>query len=255
MSVAFDNEVHVNVCTSSDKLADLLLGMLRRWACVECIVLSAERTDKVSFSKDRCDQLLILDMDNTELPEAMPQRTADEGLIVISGDAGRTIRSYRWHPAAFLKPDFDFGKLQNALSACERYLRCGQLGLVSPYRRRTFRLPLGRIRYIEADAHYCLFNQGRAKIRLRFSIDEVAKMLPNPPFIRIHRSYIVNLGSVTDMSYTTVMLRGGVSLPLGRTYVQSLRAGIKQWQKGDIFGSQPQFDIVNKTYSDHPSIS
>ena len=240
LSVAYDSEVRVRVCTASDEMAERLLSMLRRWANAECVVLSAKRTETVSFGEDGGIQLFILDMDSAEIPEKMPPRPADAGLIVISGDAGRTIRSYRWHPSAFLKPDFDAGKLHNAMAACERYLRCGQLGLESPYIRRSFRLPLGRIRYIEAAAHYCLFNQGRTVIRLRYSIDDIEQQLPGPPFIRCHRSYIVNLGAVTGMTYTTVSLRGDVSLPLGRTYVRSLRNALETWKRGEQSEEQPE---------------
>ena len=155
-------------------------------------------------------------------------------MIVISGDAGRAIQSYRWHPAAFLKPDFDLQRLTEALREGEKYWRCGRLCLESPYRRRAFRLPLGTVRYVEAEAHYCIFNQGRRSVRFRFSIDELAALLPQPPFLRCHRSFLVRLDAVEGMSYTAVKLRGGGSLPLGRKYVNSLRTGLRAWQEGAI---------------------
>ena len=232
MGIAYDNVICVRVCTASEEMAARLIGMLRRWACAECVVLSAERTNVVSFGDDGF-QLLILDLDSVEPTEKMQMRHADTGLILISGDAGRAIRSYRWHPSAFLKPDFDQNRFADAMNACERYLLRGRLGLESPSKRRTFRLPLGRIRYVEAAKHYCLFNQGKTSIRLRYSVDETEKLLPGPPFIRCHRSYIVHLGSVTGMTYTAVTLRGGVSIPLGRTYVQSVRTALQAWQRGE----------------------
>ena len=233
VSITYDNAILVRVCTASEEMAARLIGMLRRWAGAECVMLSAERTDAVSFDDHGDVRLLILDMDSVEPPEKMPARRADTGLILISGDAGRAIRSYRWHPSAFLKPDFDQKKLADAMNACERYLQCGRLGLESPLKRRAFRLPLGRIRYAEAAKHYCLFNQGKTNIRLRYAVDELEKQLPAPPFIRCHRSYIVHLGFVTGMTYNTVTLRGGVSIPLGRTYIASVRAALQDWQRGD----------------------
>lgn len=233
MSIAYDKAICVRVCTVSEEMAARLIGMLRRWACAECVVLSAERTNSVSFGENGSSQLLILDMDSVEPAEKLPTRHADTGLILISGDAGRAIRSYRWHPSAFLKPDFDQNRLADAMNACERYVQCGRLGLESPLKRRPFRLPLGRIRYVEAAKHYCLFNQGKTSIRLRYSVDEMEQLLPDPPFVRCHRSYMIHLGYVTGMTYTTVMLRGGVSVPLGRTYVQSVRAALQAWQRGE----------------------
>ena len=233
MGIAYDNAIRVRVCTASAELAARLFGMLRRWACAECVVLSVERTDAVSFGDNGGDRLLILDMDSVDLAEKMPARRADTGLILISGDAGRAIRSYRWHPSAFLKPDFDQNRLADAMKACERYLQSGRLGLESPLKRRPFRLPLGRIRYVEAARHYCLFSQGKTSVRMRFSVDETEKLLPGPPFIRCHRSYIVHLDGVTGMTYTAVTLRGGVSIPLGRTYIQSVREALEAWQRGE----------------------
>ena len=42
---------------------------------------------------------------------------------------------------------------------------------------RSFRLPLGRVRYVEAAAHYCLFNQGRQSVRIRFATNELEALL------------------------------------------------------------------------------
>lgn len=233
MGLVYDEAVRVRLCTASDALAERLEGMLLRWAQRECIVLSAERSDRFPLPTDDSAQLLILDLDSVELPEVARPEHIGIGMIVISGDAGRVLRSYRWHPAAFLKPDFDPRGMADALRACEKHWRCGRLCLESPARRRPFRLPLGTVRYVEAEAHYCVFNQGRRSVRLRFSIDELEALLPLPPFVRCHRSYLVRLDAVERMSYTAAALRGGESLPLGRKYVKALRASLEAWQEGE----------------------
>ena len=171
-------------------------------------------------------------MDSVELSEQ--GRLEKGGLIVISRDAGRAIHSYRWHPSAFLKPDFDERRLIDALNACERYWQRGRVCLESPYRRRAFRLPLGRVRYVEASAHYCLFNQGRRSVRFRYAVNEMEALLPKPPFVRCHRCYLVHLDAVKKMTYTMLTLRDGVSLPLGRTYIDSVREALSLWREGEL---------------------
>ena len=233
LGLVYDEAVRVCLCTASDALAERLQRLLLRWAQRECIVLSVERTDRFALPEDAGAHLLFLDLDSVELPEQARPEHAGAGLIVISGDAGRVLRSYRWHPAAFLKPDFDQRAMADALRACEKHWRCGRLCLESPSRRRPFRLPLGTVRYVEAEAHYCVFNQGRRSVRLRYSIDELEPLLPLPPFARCHRSYLVRLDAVERMSYTAAALRGGESLPLGRKYGKALRASLEAWQKGE----------------------
>jgi DNA-binding LytR/AlgR family response regulator len=228
--------VHTVICTASDTLAERLKELLLRWACSECVMLSVERMGRFPLSEERSAGLLLLDMDSVELPEHGRRDTEKTGLIVVSRDAGRAIRSYRWHPAAFLKPDFDMRRLSEALGACEKLWQQGRLCLESPYRRRTFQLPLGRVCYVEAAAHYCLFSQGERTARIRFSTNELETLLPNPPFARCHRSYLVHLDAVEGLNYTTLTLRGGVRLPLGRTYIKPLREALQMWRSGEPAG-------------------
>ena len=222
--------VKAAVVSASEPLTKELRALLLFWARSECVQLSVETADRLPTGEKQDAELVFLDMDSMELPER-ERLELSGGLIVISRDAGRAIRSYRWHPAAFLKPDFDMRRLEEAMSACEKNWQRGRLCLEAPYRRRTFRLPLGRVRYVEAAAHYCLFDQGKQTLRFRFSIDELERLLPSPPFVRCHRSFLVRVDAVEGLSYTAVTLRGGTSLPLGRTYIKSLRAALAAWQR------------------------
>ena len=208
--------------------------MLRHWARSECVALSAERSERFGLPENRSAALLFVDLDSVELPERGRPAQEKSGLIVISRDAGRAIHSYRWHPAAFLKPDFDERRLAEALAAGEKSWQQGRVCLESPYRRRMFRLPLGRIRFVEASAHYCLFNQGKQFVRFRFAAGELEELLPQPPFVRCHRSYLVHLDAIREMSYTTLTLKDGVCLPLGRTYIKSLRDALRAWRGGEL---------------------
>ena len=233
MGLVCDGTVRVVICSQDAPLAERLERMLRRWACGECVAIEVVCKAAPAVPADSRTRLLFLDLDSAELPEGAMQEKGKAALIVISRDAGRAIRSYRWHPAAFMKPDFDALRLREAMTACEGHWRQGRVCLDSPYRRRGFRLPLGQIRSVEAAAHYCLFDQKRQTVRLRFSIDELEALLPGPPFVRCHRSFLVHLDAVERMTYTTVTLRSGAALPLGRTYVKTLREALAAWREGE----------------------
>ncbi len=234
MNLVCGNWVSAVICTESEALAERLRLMLLRWARSECVRLTVETEAYLSQKQDRDAAMLFLDMDSVELPEMERAELTKGALIVISRDAGRAIHSYRWHPSAFLKPDFNARRLAEALNDCERQWQRGRDSLESPYRRREFQLPLGRIRYVEAAAHYSLFNQGKRFVRCRYAVNELAEMLPKPPFARCHRSYLVHLDAVETMSYTTLTLRDGVTLPLGRTYIDSMREALRLWQEGEL---------------------
>ena len=230
MGLVCAKTVRAVICTSSAALAERLGSVLEHWALSECVRLTADRAERLPIPGAEGAELLFLDMDSVELPERGRPENEKGSLIVISRDAGRAIHSYRWHPAAFLKPDFDERRFAEAMSSCEKNWQPGRVCLESPSRRRAFRLPLGRVRYVEASAHYCVFNQGKQFVRLRFAAGELDQLLPKPPFIRCHRSYLVHLGAVAGMTYTTLTLRDGAALPLGRTHVRSVREALDDWQ-------------------------
>lgn len=228
MGVLCQKPTRALICTGSHTLAENLTKRLQRWACGACVMLSIERTD--TLPSQRNEDLLLLDMDSVETPENgwSGEKT---GLIVISRDAGRAIESYRLHPAAFLKPDQDARALAEALSACEGSWQQGRLCLEPPYRSRALRLALGSVRSIETSAHYCIFEQAGNSVRVRVAARELEELLPKPPFVRCHRSYFVHLDAIEDMSYTALTLKNGTCLPVGRTYVQSLRQALHIWKR------------------------
>lgn len=151
MELLCKKTIRAVICTRSDALAERLREQLLRWACGECVALSVAHTGDASAWKDESADLLFLDLDSIRpagLTEARPR-----GLIVISRDSEHTIRSFRWHPDAFLEPEFDTPALAEALAVCERLWFQGRFILRSPYIRRELLLPLGRVRCIEAAAH------------------------------------------------------------------------------------------------------
>ncbi len=242
MKLLCKKPIRAVISTSADALAEKLRARLLRWACGECVVLSVARADNAVAWKDESADLLFLDLDSVRLAELTEAR-AGAGLIVVSRDAGHAIRSYRWHPDAFLKPDFGMRTLAEALTACERLWQRGRLCPESPYVNKTLRLTLGRVRYIEAAAHYCVFEQGSRPVRARFAVGELEGTLPNPPFVRCHRSYFVHLNEVDHMSYTALTLKDGSQLPVGRTYVQSLREALLTWKEGELYNDDRHTDL------------
>lgn len=51
---------------------------------------------------------------------------------------------------------------------------------------------------------------------------EVAKYLPADRFIRVHRSFSVNFLHVDGFTGNTLVMEGGIKLPIGRQYRESV---------------------------------
>jgi len=55
---------------------------------------------------------------------------------------------------------------------------------------------------------------------------EILEKLPSTTFIRVYRSYIVNLDHIVWIGRTELMLLNGLLLPIGEAFSSSLTASI-----------------------------
>lgn len=79
--------------------------------------------------------------------------------------------------------------------------------------------------YIKSEGHYLEFYvEGKTKPELdRNTLTGILKILPPHLFVRIHKSYIVNIGHIKIINSTKLMLKNGTWINLSRTYKQQLK--------------------------------
>ena len=95
---------------------------------------------------------------------------------------------------------------------------------------RVIFIPVDEIDWIEADANYVrLHVTGKLPHLFRQPISKMAAQLGSSRFIRIHRSFIVNVNRIRELQPCNsgefiVSLRDGKELPCSRTYRRALQA-------------------------------
>lgn len=79
--------------------------------------------------------------------------------------------------------------------------------------------------YVKSDGHYVEFYlKGKKKPEIdRRSLTDVIQLLPTSSFLRIHKSYVVNIHHIKIINSTKVMLDSGDWINLSRTYKQQLK--------------------------------
>jgi len=84
---------------------------------------------------------------------------------------------------------------------------------------RLVRISISDIRYIESQSEYLrLYMANGTKIMVLQSIKHMAEILPKDRFIRIHRSYIVNMAHVVEISRLRIRMDAETLLPVGDSY-------------------------------------
>jgi DNA-binding LytR/AlgR family response regulator len=80
---------------------------------------------------------------------------------------------------------------------------------------------ISEIHYIEAERNYCRIYTTNKEYLLVLSLREIEEKLPDRHFIRIHRSYIINLSQIMEVA-TTSLIVGQKLLSLSKSYRDEL---------------------------------
>ena len=88
---------------------------------------------------------------------------------------------------------------------------------------KIVRISIENINYIEAMSEYlrisCV-NRPKPVIVL-LSMKKIEEHLPTSTFMRIHRSFIINLNRISEVKKNHVIIEGDISLPIGDNYKEA----------------------------------
>ena len=85
---------------------------------------------------------------------------------------------------------------------------------------KIVRIAIENIRYIEAMSEYLRIacDDREKPVIVLLSMKKIEEHLPSSSFMRIHRSFIINLNKICEVKKNHVILDGDVSLPIGDNY-------------------------------------
>ena len=93
---------------------------------------------------------------------------------------------------------------------------------------KIMRINISNIRYVEAMSEYLriyLVDYSRPIIVL-MSMKKMEERLPSRSFMRVHRSYIINLKHIKEISKNRIMLDEDIDVPIGDSYRDQFNAYI-----------------------------
>lgn len=93
---------------------------------------------------------------------------------------------------------------------------------------RTVRISISQICYIESMSEYLRIHLDNGeKLMTLMAIKKVGTLLPASNFIRIHRSYLVNMNKVQEVSKMKLKMDSGTVLPIGDVYKDDVQAYVE----------------------------
>lgn len=236
---------HVAIVDDEAGTRDAMREYCARYARDNAVAIDADVFDDGAallerYRRGRYD-VLFLDVempgvDGLDAARDIRRLDADVAIIFVTNMAQYAINGYEVAALDYvIKPlsYYDFSlKLAKALRSARG--RSGHvMAIETSDGMRT--VALDDIRYVEVYDHVLVFHTVDADYRVRGSMAARTQELGPYGFVRIHKSYLVNLRHVTGMTAATVLC-DDAPLPIGRAYKSGLMRTYLAFLDGEEVG-------------------
>ncbi|MES2775772.1 MAG: LytTR family DNA-binding domain-containing protein [Bacteroidota bacterium] len=220
-----------------------------------CIDLISEHIEQIKLLRlvyttlnplDALEFLLVNDVDIIFLDVNMAQMSGMEFLDAYKGK-GKVIlctayekyavQGFDKEVADFLLKPITFVRFMRgiykalALLEKEAYRRKEQQDFIfvkTELKGKFIKIAFDDIDYIHGEKNYISFNQGGKKTMALLNMKDILGRLPQPPFIRVHNSFIVNFLKVKEVHGNLIILKGSpTEIPLGVTFKENVLAAMQ----------------------------
>ncbi|MBP7949694.1 MAG: response regulator transcription factor [Verrucomicrobiales bacterium] len=172
--------------------------------------------------------LQMPELDGESLLRALPR---DLPVVVVSASSSFGAKSYEFNVADYLVKPLEFPRFLQALQkvkARSRSAASGTPGTASIEGGEVFvkdgtriqRVDLSRLLFVKAEANYADFVSDEGSFLSLMSLKRLEELLPDP-FLRVHRSYIINRRRISRIEDGNAVI-GHHKIPIGESYRDDL---------------------------------
>jgi two-component system LytT family response regulator len=220
---------------------------------VEIVAECANGFEAVKAVTDLKPDLLLLDIQMPRLDgfEVLELVGREVGVVFVTAYDKYALRAFEVHAVDYLLKPFSPERLREALTRARSRLEAKQQPmsaseLVSAARApgahlervairdgaNVYVIPVSKIDYVEAQDDYVCFHSEGKNLLKQQTLGEVESALNPAQFVRIHRSYILNIDRLAKLELYAkdshaAILRDGSRLPVSRSGYARLNAVLK----------------------------
>ena len=154
-------------------------------------------------------------------------------IVFITAYSEYALESYKANTVGYLLKPYGFDEFETVAKRIKeiqeirqqsftevdtREVDDGTIFVKSDY--KIVRIDIEHIRYIEAMSEYLRIScdDKERPVIVLLSMKKIEEHLPSNKFMRIHRSFIINLDKITEVKKSHVVLEGDASMPIGDNY-------------------------------------
>lgn len=226
--------MYLAVCDDKKEELDIVLSLLDQWQTEHDTALRRKTfqsaVELVETARQEKFTLYLLDvmmpgMDGLECAREIRRFDDTAEIVFLSTSPGFAYESYGVRALNYLLKPVEREKLFSLLSQLTLREQRLQDALTLKTGTTIIRVPYAHIGYVEVIGKHVYFHlvDGTVREVVGSLKDYESLLLPRPEFMRIHRSYIVNMLQVEELSSTGLHTFRGEELPVSRLLYPQLQ--------------------------------
>lgn len=155
----------------------------------------------------------------------------DISIAYISSKSSYALELFKIHPIDFLIKPVSAQDIWDTIDEALRLYRRGNTVFEYKANGYSCRLPHKYIIYFYSENKKINMVTKESTVQFTGKIKDIIVILPEC-FIQIHQSYIINMNYISECSYETVKMSGGVELNISQPYRKMVRKSIMDYAWG-----------------------
>lgn len=209
---------------------ELLLNYASKLPRLEIVLATTDVYQVIAYMQNAKVDLFFIDIQMPELSgiQIMELFNKDSQFIITSAYANYALKSYEFRVVDYLLKPISFDKFHKAVT---KFIEYGN-DLKAPTNTIIFvkvdgkqvRINATEIYFIEGLSDYIRIHLNNERLVVYETLKGFITKLPTNNFMRIHKSYIVNLSKIKSVDGNSIRHELGL-LPIGETY----KSKVKNW--------------------------
>ncbi len=164
-------------------------------------------------------ELIFLDIymnniNGIEIAKEIRLQDSDIIIIFMTTSKDHALDAFEVDAMQYLVKPVDYEKLQHIFNKCQKLFSDNMRFIEVPSNGLSVKIFLKDIYYIEVYNKTCLLHTNRLTIKTYTPLSKLWELLDGSPFLRCHRSYIVNMFYIDDILETDFLLKNSDKIPI-----------------------------------------
>ncbi len=224
-----------SIIVDDDEMARVSLkSMCSKIEELEVVTTCENGLEAMKYLKENEVDLVFLDIDMPDFTgmdlvksiENLPQ------IIFTTGHTQYALEAFEYHVTDFIPKPVEFPRLLKAVERAQELKTNIDTGkdlqndIYVRVNGRYIRLDFEDILFIESLGDYVTFNTVNGKHIVHSTLKNIDEKIKSEDFLKVHRSYIVNLTKIVDIEETNLVIKDKV-IPVSRAHRPVLMQKIK----------------------------